>query len=78
MAAGSPRIIFRCPPLLLAAIDAEIARTNRNVKVEPFNRSTWVLAAISQKLAHAARSRKTKRKKNIVIHESQDVGQSSQ
>lgn len=68
MAAGSPRIIFRCPPLLLHAIDAEIARTNRNVKVEPFNRSTWVLAAISAKLAHAERSRKKRRAKKIIIH----------
>lgn len=57
MASGSPRIIFRCPPLLLAAIDAEIERTNNNVKVEPYNRSTWVLAAIQAKLAHSLRSR---------------------
>lgn len=66
MQKGSPRIILRVPPLLLAAVDAEIERTNKNVKLAPFCRSTWVLAAIIAKLNHAERSRKKRAKQKSV------------
>lgn len=59
----SPTVTFRIAPLLLASVQAEIARHNKNPILEPHDMTSWVNSAISEKLSHAARSRKKRRKK---------------
>jgi hypothetical protein len=47
MSNPSPPICLRIPPLLLAAIDAEIKRRNETPLDQPWNRSTFLLYAAS-------------------------------
>lgn len=59
--ANSQVIPIRIPPLLLAAIDQQIKETNRKFSKHPYNRSSWILKAVSEKLSHALRSGKAKK-----------------
>ena len=57
---GSTIVPVRINDMLLAHIDETIKRVNRTRRDEPFNRSTFLLAAIREKLAKYARSNPTK------------------
>jgi len=61
MSKGSPIVPVRIPTSLLETIDAEIAKVNLHWNVIPYTRSTWIIAAIKDKLKHANRSRKAGR-----------------
>lgn len=63
MSKGSPRIIFRLKEEDLEILDETIDRNNLTVKGEPWRRSSWVRAAIEERLRHQERSR-NKRPKN--------------
>jgi len=63
MSKGTPFVSVRVPDDLLQQIEQEIARTNQNTRNAPFTRSSWILVAIREKLAHAKRSRQKKKKK---------------
>ena len=64
MARGSPTITIRVPEVALSALQEEIARTNKNIRVQPFTISSWVLTAIWEKLDKSQRSRKRRKPKN--------------
>ena len=64
MARGSPTITIRVPDELLSALQQEIARTNQNIRVQPFTVSSWVLTAIWEKMDKSQRSRKRRKPKN--------------
>jgi hypothetical protein len=72
MSAGSPIVNLRIPVELLDAIDAEIARTNQNIRNAPFSRSSWLIVAIREKIAKSLRSRKNKKKKPVPIVRADD------
>jgi hypothetical protein len=63
MANGSPIVPIRIPPLFLAMIDKSIASANRTRKLEPYNRSSWILNCIQDRLEKLDRSKGRKRKK---------------
>ena len=58
MTKGSPIIPIRIQPNLLDQINRAINNANANRRLEPYSRSSWILAAIQDKLAHLARARK--------------------
>lgn len=63
MGKGSPIIGVRISPLFLAAIESAIkGKKNRRTK-QPMTKSDFVLAAISEKLAHEQRSKKSAAKR---------------
>lgn len=64
MARGSPTITIRVPLEVLSALQEEIERTNKNIRVQPFTVSSWVLTAIWEKLDKSQRSRKRRKPKN--------------
>lgn len=53
---ASPVVPVRIPPALLTAIEAACERSRQTRRSEPYNRSTFILAAIAEKLAHMERS----------------------
>lgn len=58
MSKGSPIIPTRIPTELLGEIDAAIERANRHRKGEALTRSSFLIAAVREKLAKMERSRK--------------------
>lgn len=64
--ANSQVIPIRIPPLLLAAIDQQIKETNRKFTKNPYNRSSWILKAVSEKLSHGLRSGKSKKVDQVI------------
>lgn len=52
---GSPIIPIRIPADLLDRVDARVERSKTHCKI-PFNRSTFILTAIAEKLAHYSRA----------------------
>lgn len=67
MSKGSPIVKLRLPGDLQAQVEQEIERTNCNRAAEPFTVSTWIRAAIVEKLAHARRSRCKKSKEGACV-----------
>ncbi len=67
MSKGSPIIPIRIEHALLHCLDTEIAKVNRTRKYEPYTRSSFILAAIKDKLKHLFRSRKTGKKPKTTL-----------
>lgn len=62
MSKGTPLIALRVNDAMINAIDAELARRN-NVRLDPeLNRSSWIRAAITEKIRHIERSRRSPKK----------------
>lgn len=62
MGKGSPVIPIRFPVDLLAVVDQEVSRSADYRTDGPWTRSSFVLAAVREKLAKMERSRKWRRK----------------
>ena len=56
MSKGSPIVPLRIPAELLARIDEAIKSANHNRAEAEYNRTSWILHAISEKLAKRQRS----------------------
>jgi hypothetical protein len=65
MARGSPTITFRIPPLRLAALQAAVARRNKNPLKPPLTISEYINMAIVDKIDHDDRSRRRKVRKEM-------------
>jgi hypothetical protein len=63
MSKGSPIIPIRINQIDLDRIEAAVRTTNRRRNLAPYTRSSWIMAAIQDKLDHMARSKKAKAKK---------------
>lgn len=64
MSKGSPIVPLRIPEEVLAEIDAKVSRSLASGN-DPHTRSSWILAAIREKLAHLKRgNRRTKHKES--------------
>lgn len=62
MSKGSKIIPIRLSDLYLAALDRAIVSANKRVKGEPYDRSSWIRKALTEKLDHLARRPKRKPK----------------
>ena len=51
-------VTLRIPREMLAAIEDQVAKSVTHAKDEPYNVSSWIRAAIQEKLDHLARSRR--------------------
>lgn len=60
MSVGSPKIVVRVPQWLLDEIGVDIALYNKNPSLEQRTMSSFILAAIRDKLSHGKRSRSKK------------------
>lgn len=60
MSLGTPITCLRIPAELDAKIMAALDGANVNRVEEPYNKTTWILAAIREKLSHLERSRRKK------------------
>jgi hypothetical protein len=58
MSKGSPIVHVRVDPALLHCLDSEIAKVNKRRSEAPYTRSSFILAALRDKLKHLFRSRK--------------------
>jgi hypothetical protein len=58
MSKGSPKIILRIPEELIDQIKDCVESANATRKDEPYDVSSWIRAAIAEKIAHTMRSRK--------------------
>ena len=58
MSKGSPRIILRIPQEVVDQIEYCITTANCSRRGEPYDVSSWIRAAIVEKIAHVKRSRK--------------------
>lgn len=58
MSLGSPQVILRVPQHLLDRIDEEVWRQNASRAGEPYDRSSWIRQAITERLAKLERGRK--------------------
>jgi hypothetical protein len=67
MSYGSPIVKCRVAPLVLAAIETAIESANKTRKQAPYNLSTWLQAAIADKLDKLARRKKSDRKKRAAV-----------
>lgn len=68
MSKGSPVIPLRIPQTLLNEMEIVIAQRNTLTLNEPWSRSSFIVAAIREKLAHMERSRsKKKTSKSVII-----------
>jgi hypothetical protein len=63
MSKGSPIVNLRIPSDRLSLLDAEIDKVNRTRRDAPYTRSSFILAAIDDKLKHLKRSRGKRRPK---------------
>jgi hypothetical protein len=61
MPKGSPRVVLRLSPGLLAAIEAEIRTAETAKSGGQWTVSSYIRTAIADKLLHAERSRRAKR-----------------
>lgn len=64
MSKGTRIYSLRLPPELMDEVEMAIERSVGNRAAEPYNRTTWIIAAIREKLAHLKRS--SGRRKSIV------------
>jgi len=74
MSKGTPIVPIRVNPILLRAMDAEIAKINKCWKVIPYNRTTFILSAIRERIKHLERSRKKRPKAKNILDNPQSVG----
>ena len=58
MSKGSPIIPIRIHQSDLDRIEAAVRSSNQRRREPPYNRSSWIIAAITEKLDHIARGRK--------------------
>jgi hypothetical protein len=65
MSRGSPIVPVRFAKAFLAGIDAEIRKVNRSRREVPYDRSSFLRAAVADKIAHLARSRRPKKQPAI-------------
>jgi hypothetical protein len=56
MSYGSPLISFRCPAELRELLDEKVARSRDTRRDGPWTRSSFIVAAIEEKLEKLARS----------------------
>lgn len=61
MSKGNPIVPIRMSPGLIAQIDSLIASANKLRRGAPYDRSSWITAAIKEKIAHRERSKKVKK-----------------
>lgn len=64
MSKGSKVIPFRLSDLYLAALDEAVRSANRRTKGEPYDRSSWIRKAVTEKLDHLRRSKRKKSPKS--------------
>lgn len=62
MSKGNPIVPIRLDPVLVAQIDDVIARTADTRRDGPYTRSSFIVKAILDKLAHIHRSNRKNRK----------------
>jgi hypothetical protein len=62
MSKGSPIITLRLPPALLTLVRSAIARSEHTRFEGPWDLSSFIVAAIREKLAHMERSNRPRRK----------------
>lgn len=62
MSKGSPVIPCRFPADLLAQVDQTIRRSQDTRAGEPWNRTTFILQAVRDKLNHMERSRRPRKR----------------
>lgn len=62
MSKGSKIIPIRMSDMYLDALDAAVRRANRTTRGEPYDRSSWIRKAITEKLDHLLRSSRRKPK----------------
>lgn len=62
MSKGSPRTTLRIPAELLRQIQEAIDRQSEFRRGEPWNMTTWIIAAIRERLDKQARGRRPKAK----------------
>lgn len=63
MSKGSPIIPIRINQIDLDRINAAIAQVNKRRRFAPYTRSSWIMSAIQDKLAHMTRGQKARSKK---------------
>ena len=61
MSRGTPHISLRIDPAVLAAIDAEVERVNRSKGDQAYNRTTFILHAVHEKVEKLKRGRNRRR-----------------
>lgn len=61
MSRGTPITPLRLPRDLVEQIDRAIAQNNRTRFGEPWNRTSWIVQAIKERLAKQERSRRSNR-----------------
>jgi hypothetical protein len=64
---GSPFISLRLPGGMLEELDSLIAAKNQRRRESPWTRSSFVISAIQEKIAHYARSARKPRHKAMQI-----------
>ena len=64
MSKGSPNVVVRVHVDLLAEIDAEVEQSATSRPGEPWTRSSFIISAIREKLAHQRRSRGRARRRS--------------
>ena len=62
MSRGTRITPLRIPPAMLERIDQALAKSNRVRGDQPYNRTSWIMHAIAEKLAKLERSRRATRK----------------
>lgn len=62
MSKGNPIVPLRFPPQLLDQVDAKIRRSLDTRAAEPWTRTSFILAAVKEKLAKMKRSAGGRRK----------------
>lgn len=62
MASGSPIVPIRIPPVFLSLIDGAIKSANKQRKLQPYNRSTWILNCVLDRINKLERGRKRAKK----------------
>ena len=69
----SSYVPIRIPNETMVQIEAIVARSVTHRAKEPWTVSSWIKAAIAEKLAHSERGRKTKKKVAELVRSDKDV-----
>lgn len=67
MSKGSPRVTLRIPDAELQQVLACIDRANEYRRGEPYDLTSWILAAIREKMAHGKRSRRSRKPRKAAM-----------
>jgi hypothetical protein len=71
MSVGSPKIVVRLPGGLREVVDLEVIRRNKGRTGKPYTVSDLIRSAVSEKMKHVARGRKSRRVRGVKEVESE-------